>query len=50
MIRAEMYDPDGEVLLHGGDKVYNALGELVSWFVCINLGCEDGQKNTAVRR
>lgn len=48
MIRAEMYDPDDEVPLYGGDKVYNALGELVSWFVCINQGCEDGQKNTAV--
>lgn len=50
MIRAEMYDPDGEVPLHGGAKEYNADGELVSWFVCLNSGCEDGKENTAVRR
>lgn len=47
MIRAEMYDPDGEVPLYGGVKEHSADGELASWFVCINQGCEDGKKNTA---
>lgn len=48
MIRAEMYDPDGEVPLYGGVKEYNEQGDLVNWFVCINHGCEDGKKNTVV--
>jgi len=39
MIRAERYDPDGSIPLYGGVK------NETEWWVCINEGCEDGNKN-----
>lgn len=44
MIDAAMYDPDGEISLHGGRKEHKD-GQLIKWFVCINPICEDGGKN-----
>ena len=43
LLRASMYDPDGEIPLYGGIREDN------EWWVCINHGCEDGKKNTSPR-
>jgi len=40
MVRAGLYDPEGLIPLYGGEHEEN--GE---WWVCTNIGCEDGKKN-----
>lgn len=45
MVRADMYDPDGEVPLYGGVKTGMGV-----WWVCISPGCEEGRKNCEVRK
>ena len=49
MIRASLYDPDGEVALTGGVRVYQDK-RLVDWWICINPKCEDGKRNTALAK
>jgi len=34
LIRASMYDPDGEVPLEGGIKEYHDNGGLKEWWIC----------------
>lgn len=44
MIRAGVYDPDGEIPLYGGEQEFKN-GELKEWWVCISSTCEDGRRN-----
>jgi len=46
MVRAELYEPEGTVLLHGGEQKWED-GKLTEWLVCINPTCDDGRRNTS---
>jgi hypothetical protein len=39
MVDAAMYDPDGVIPLYGGKRTEGR------WWVCINTGCPEGQRN-----